>query len=456
MNQKYFFKTSSILIIFISFFLLTGCAAKRYRKQAMELEKAGLVEDAAELYRKSLTKQPDNIEAKLGLRKNGQIVLDRKTDVFLKAYNTGTNREAVYTFKEVEDYYDAVKSVGITLDFPTENNAYYEEKKELYLNELYVEGKNLFDKDNFKHAELKFSEIVKIDANFRDSKIQVNKAKAEPIYRGGIEALNNELPRKAYYRFTSVEGYISDYKDVAQLKSEALEKATINIVVIPFKSEGRNSYKNISKLEAIVKNDLKSINSPFYKIIDGSSIAYNDHKKLEKARKLGGHAIFSGIISKNTYRTGQLYRNSKKGYLKKKYKHKKKDGTTETITKYEKIEYYEYSMTNQASLEVRYQLIATKNNEIWVSDEISISAQDAIRYAKSDHNYKNIVKGYWKHSKKKSESDKVYDNYDSNREIKNLFTSSREITAATSLLKNLMENAGEEIKQKIESFNPEK
>ncbi|WP_196884973.1 hypothetical protein [Aureivirga sp. CE67] len=455
MKKNYLLKISSLLIFSLFIVLSTGCAAKKYRKQAMQLEKAGLVEDAAELYRKSLTKQPDNIEAKLGLRKNGQIVLDRKSDVFLKSYNTGTNKEAVYKFLEVQNYYNKIKAVGITLDFPTEHNAYFEEKKSLYLGELYDEGKILFDKDNFSHSGQKFSEIVKIDSKFRDARHQLNRTKAEPKYRQGIEYLNNNTPRKAYYEFKSVASIIQDYKDVVQLKNEALENATINIVVIPFQNERRNSTLQNERLQSIVQNELNGINSPFYRIIDGSSIAYNDAKKMEKAKKLGGHAIFTGVVSKNYHRTGKLRRESKRGYLRKKYKQENKDGTTTTVTKYEKIEYSEYSMTNQANLELRYQLIATNNNEMWISDEISIANQDAIHYAKSNHNYKNIVKGYWEHKSKKSSSDKVYDDYRNNKELKNLFKGSKEISSSDYLLKTLMQEAGKQIKNEVERFNPE-
>ena len=65
--QKYF-----LLILIVLF--ASSCASKRYAKKASEFEKAGLYEDAADFYYKSVQKNDKNVEAKLGLRKNGQKV----------------------------------------------------------------------------------------------------------------------------------------------------------------------------------------------------------------------------------------------------------------------------------------------------------------------------------------------------------------------------------------------
>ena len=56
---------------------LTGCASKKFTKRGEKFEQAGLYEDAAEYYYQAVKRKGTNLDAKVGLRKNGQLLLDQ-------------------------------------------------------------------------------------------------------------------------------------------------------------------------------------------------------------------------------------------------------------------------------------------------------------------------------------------------------------------------------------------
>ena len=81
--------TIRLLIYVLSILVITACASQRYAKLALKNEQAGLYEDAAELYLKSLNADKENIDAKIGAKKNGQLTLDDKLRKFSKSYVAG-------------------------------------------------------------------------------------------------------------------------------------------------------------------------------------------------------------------------------------------------------------------------------------------------------------------------------------------------------------------------------
>ena len=224
------------LIAVVSF----SCASKRYAKKAMKYEEAGLYEDAALMYYESLKAKQDNIDAKLGLRKTGQMVLDKKLSEFSEAYHLNSDKIAVYAYLEAKRFYDMVLLVGVGLSFDEGNTAYYNEIKNRYLSSVYANGSKALSLEEFDKAKQIFGEIISIDPTFQNAGEMYKTAKFEPMYRSGITQLDNGLFRSAYYTFVEILKENNAYKDVAELKEEALEKAKISIAVLPVSSKYRN------------------------------------------------------------------------------------------------------------------------------------------------------------------------------------------------------------------------
>jgi hypothetical protein len=149
-------------IIFILTILLTlfGCASKRHVKKGLKLENTGLYMDAAQEYYRSLVANRNNIDAKLGLKRTGQLVLEDKIDQFKSQYQNGTPKDAVYAYRNAEEYYKKVKNVGVPLIFPEEQKSYYREVEDVYLNQVYVDASKALDLEEFGTAEKLFAEVL--------------------------------------------------------------------------------------------------------------------------------------------------------------------------------------------------------------------------------------------------------------------------------------------------------
>ena len=73
----------TLLALFAS--VLTGCAtSKSFAKKGKKLEDAGLVTEAANMYLVSLQKNRGNVDAKIGLKSTGQVVLNSMLQEFVQ------------------------------------------------------------------------------------------------------------------------------------------------------------------------------------------------------------------------------------------------------------------------------------------------------------------------------------------------------------------------------------
>lgn len=448
-------------IIFLSIILLiTSCASKRYTKKASKFEKAGLVEDAAEYYYQAVKKKDSNVDAKLGLRKNGQLTLDRKLSDFTQAYKEANYKKAVYSYLDAEKYNNKIKAVRVELDFPEYHKEYYEEAKNDYLNKKYADGLNKLNQEDFTAALDVFKEIKGIDANYKDVKELFITAKYEPMYRDANQYLETELYRKAYYTFETIIKGAGTYKQSIALKDEAQQKGTITILVNDIKYSNYNYNEIALTITNDIKGELSKLNNPFIKIIDPSTIEANIFKNgqinMQAANLAGIKAILSGKITQINLRNGKLIRTNKRAYIKDVIITKNKEGEEIKKVKYTKTNYTEYEQRNSASIALNFQMISTKDNTIMVSDIINKQKSDKIHYAVYSGTKSKLVPGYWKYKNRDSEKDNVKDNKSDINKLHKLLKASKKIKSTQSLLNQIVNSSVKEVSKKINKYNPEK
>jgi hypothetical protein len=448
-----------ILLLLTVILLIGGCASKRYTKKAVKFEEAGLYEDAAEYYYQAIKKKDSNVDAKLGLRKNGQLTLDKKLSEFTYAYKQADYKKAVYNYLNAEKYYNKVKLVNVELDFPEYHKEYYEEAKGDYLNKKYADGLDKLNREDFTAALSVFTEIKNIDANYKDVKELYITAKYEPMYRDANQYLETDLYRKAYYTFVKIIKGAGTYKQSVALKDEAQEKGTITILVDDF------SYTNYkyNQVAQDVTNDIKghinSLKNPFIRLIDPSTleanIFENGQMNMQAANLAGIKAVLSGKITKLTAYNGKLVKTTKKGYLKEVTVSKNAEGEEVKKVKYIKTSYFEYSQENRASFEMNFKMISTEDNSIMVSDVIGHSNSDKIHYATYSGDDKKLVPGYWKYKNRNSEKDNVDDNKSDVNRLHKLLKANKKIKSSSSLLNKIIDVSNIEVTSKINKYNPE-
>lgn len=448
------------IVLFLSIILLiAGCASKRYTKKAAKFEEAGLYEDAAEYYYEAVKKKDSNVDAKLGLRKTGQITLDRKLADFSSAYKQADYKKAVYNYLNAEKYFNKVKVVKVDLDFPEYYKEYYEEAKGDYLNKKYADGLDKLNREDFTAALMVFEEIRKIDANYKDVQDLFITAKYEPMYRDANQFLETGLYRKAYYTFETIINGVGTYKQSIALKDEAQEKGTISVLVTNF-SYGNYRYgKTASEITADLKGDLSELKNPFLKIIDPTSLnanIYNNGQINMKAANLAGiQGVLTGTVTKVSATTGKIYKDEKRGYIKEVTKTKDKEGKDVETVKYYKTTYLEYKQVNNASFGVDFKLVSTNDNVVMVSDMISENNSDRVHFAAFSGDNNKLIPGYWKYKDRDSKEDVQNDNNSDINRLHQLLKADREIQSAESLLNEIMNQSVNKIAHKIDKYNPE-
>lgn len=443
----------AILII-----LVAGCASKRFTKQAAKFEQAGLYEDAADRYYEALKRKDSNVEAKLGLRKNGQLTLEKKLSGFLTAYNGTDYQAAVYKYKDAEAYQKKLKTVGVELTIPESYKSYFEEAKGDFLNKKYTDGLDKLSREDFAGARKVFEEILDIDPNYKDVKEKNIVARYEPMYREASQYFDNSLYRKAYYKFNEIIAGTGGYKQSAALKDEALEKGTMTILVTDFGS-AKNLTNEVSKaMTSKIKSQVGSLSNPFVRIIDqsaNSSLYENGKINLQAANLSGIKAVLSGSLNELVKTDGKLIKTIKHGYLKEVKNVKNEAGQEVEKIIWHKIEYTEFEIENKSKLTLDYKMVSTESGQILIGDLFSISNSDKTRYAKYDGEKKNLVPGYWKYKDKGSPEDVIKNNPGDINALKQLFNARQTVKTTTALAGELMDEAANRIAEKVDKYNPE-
>lgn len=448
-----------IILLLSVILLVAGCASKRYTKKAYKFEEAGLYEDAAEYYYQAIKKKDSNVDAKLGLRKTGQMTLDRKLSDFTLAYKQADYKKAVYNYLEAEKYNNKVKTVKVDLDFPEYHKEYYEEAKNDYLNTKYADGVDKLNREDFAAALTVFEEIKGIDFEYKDVKELYITAKYEPMYRDANQYLETDLFRKAYYTFETIIKGAGNYKQSMVLKDEAQEKGTITILVTGFSYTNNRYRETAGTVTSSLNGQLNELKNPFIKIIDPSALNANIYENgkinMPAANLAGIKAVLTGSVTKVSTTTGKLIKKEKKGYLKEVTKTKDKEGNIIEKVNYRKTTYWEYSQTNKASFALDFKLVSTTDNSVMVSDAISTSDTDKIHYATFSGDKKKLIPGNWKYKDRDSKEDIKKDNKSDINKLNNLLKADKKIKSGSSLLNGIMNKSVEDMTQKVNKYNPE-
>lgn len=383
----------------ISIFLMACHGSKYFTKMAVKQETAGLTTEAANSYYNALLKKRTNIDAQIGMKKNGQLLLNQMLGEFAREKSFGSNQKAVYAYHKARDYKSKIQGVGITLDIAEFYVQDYENVKAAYLTELYEAGTTLLEQEKFAEAETKFSEIRTLEPNYKDSKDLADIAYMEPLYSAAVRAMDIKHYREAYDGFNKVMARKVDYKDAKAKSKECIEKGTYTIALLPFEN-ATNSTGLDAKVSAYTLEALTSINDPFLRIVDREHIqailqeqklqlsgVVDDATAVSVGQLVGAQAILTGTVLNYNTKNGQLRSATREAY--EAYKVKKlneQDGKYYYETRYKPVNYVEYSNSNSVSISFQYKMINLQTGELIKTEIIEKSVIDQVTFGKYEGN----------------------------------------------------------------------
>lgn len=395
------------LLLFAAALLAACTGSKSFAKKGAKLDEAGLYAEAAEMYLQSVQRNQKNVDAKIGLKKTGQQLLNDKLSAFFKAFSMGdaTKGEAVDAFLAAQDYADRVQRLGVVLEIPDHYKTDFAQVKGQYLVQLYTEGQELMAKNDFKGAEQKFQRIGQLEPGYKDAGSLQSIAYMEPLYRSGKASLEGGRFRAAYNDLNKVVVKDAAYKDAKKLQDEALTKGQYSIAVLPFgASSGTGAKPVVARVQAYAITALTEVNDPFLKVVDrenierilqeqrlGLSGVVDENSAVQAGKLMGAQAVLMGSVIDYREEAGQLRRSNKDGFESYRVRELNKE-TNEYVyvTKYKPVKYAEYFQENKVFVSFTYKLVSLETGEVLLSKVVDREVEDHIYYASYDGNKDNL------------------------------------------------------------------
>ena len=389
---------SFILLGAFAAFTAASCTgSKSLAKKGAKLDASGLYAEAADMYLQSLMRNTRNVDAKIGLKKTGQQLLNDKLSGFFKAFGVGDSKEeAVNSYLAAKSYADRVATYGVVLDIPGNYTKDFNEVKGQYLTEEYAHGQELMAAKDYKGAEAVFAKITALEPSFKDSGKLQDIAYLEPLYQSGKDALEQNHYRKAYDDLNKVTAKDVSYKDAKTLKDQAVEKGRYAIAVLPFAGTKKDQ---AARVQALATTSLTEINDPFIKVVDrenierilaeqrlGLSGVVDEATAVQAGKLMGAHAVLMGTLIDYREETGPVKRSTKDGFQA--YQINIPDpanpGHMMPVTKYKAARYTEYYQENKVSCSFSYKLVSLETGEVLLSKVVDRSKDDHAWYATFD------------------------------------------------------------------------
>lgn len=390
-----------ILCVLAVAVLLGACSgSKAYTKKADKLDVAGLYAEAADMYLQAAQRNKKNVEAKIGLKKTGQQLLNDKLSTFFKQVAMGGVRgDAVASYLDAKAYVDRVAYTGVVLEIPDHYKADFEKVKGEHLVDLYNEGQALFEKEEFAGAEKVFARIAKLEPNYKDASSLQSVAYLEPLYRAGKGELESGNYRKAYASFTQVMDKNGAYKDTNALRQEALTKGQFNVAVLPFTANKQQSGL-ASKVQAHAMTALIDAKDPFLKVVDRENLerileeqrlslsgVVDEQTAVRVGNLMGAQAVLMGDVVSYQELPGQVRKSTKDGFESYRVQQVNKETNEKYfVTRYKPVRYTEFYQENSVVLSLNYRLVSLETGEVLLSKVVEKQAKDHAYYASYDGN----------------------------------------------------------------------
>ena len=454
-------KNLSFLVLFI---LVSCTGTKKMTKRALAFEQQGMYTEAANYFLEALRRKSTNIDAAMGLKRTGQLVLDDLLAAFFKSHTSKAYKTSVYTYLKAENYKSSAAVFKVSLEVPSYYPGYYKEDLAFYLAAIYDDAMSCLDKEEFDKGLSYLDEILRLDAAYKDVAELKTYARLEPVYRKANLALETKKFRSAYYLF----GRTISYKDSDELKAYALKEAQYPIAMLPF--ENATTTANIHKsFESQFLNLFVKDKNPFIKIIDRVHIetvlneqelglsGLVDSQTAAKAGDLfGAKALLVGRLVSYDAKFSVPKATKKKGW--ESYKQKKYNAATkeyDLVTKYSKVKYNLFQGISYVNLTIEYKLISTETGEILATNLFTDKREDNVRYIEFDGNTKNLVSGTWVSSQTDSESDRKNTGYKDRKNIQGLLKANKNLRSKADLMSIALKNVSAKAVSEINSYNPE-
>ncbi|MBM72519.1 MAG: hypothetical protein CL847_07030 [Crocinitomicaceae bacterium] len=381
---------------------ISSCnGAKAYVKKAKKMEAVGMMEQAAAHYMTALRKKPENLDAITGLKRTGQIVLLQHLADFDEALIRNDRESAINAFQKAEKYFDQVKSVRVTLEFPASKRAMFESVKNAHVQEIYVIGADHLKNLRYDEALEVFENIEELVPGFKDAKELGDYCYCKPRYEEATGHMEHGMFRSAHKLYSEIVARDASYEDAQSRLQESLNKGKYTVALMKF-NNGTTTANVNNKLSAYVEQSLMDSSDPFLTIVDRESlelILQEQHlemsgltagSELEIGSLLGAKAILKGTVMDCSYSRSSLHQENQSGFEKYRVEKINSEGKKYYETKYKPTSYRIYNQSGTLKMSFNLKMISMETGAIIKSETVQVNLSDQINYAYYGGNKNNL------------------------------------------------------------------
>ncbi|MBM3170957.1 MAG: hypothetical protein FJZ75_05025 [Bacteroidetes bacterium] len=365
-------------------------------KQAKSLEQEGNIRAAATAYHQFLFRKPGHKDARLGLQRTGQRVLDELLGNFWVKYNLEDYSSAVLSYQEAQEFERQIAGVQIQLLWPDHYKSYYAEALGKEVDAWFAQSAQAIDAGDYTKARnlLRNIESKKPDyEGIRELKLAIE---VDPWYRNGMTAMQAGQAGKAMEWFVKVNERAPEYRDLRQLIAELNAKNKRVIAVLPFQ-EQKKVRRIATEFGEQVVNALLNLNNPLIQLIDRENVeqilqeqrmglsGLIDEKTASRAGMLlGGNAVLIGSVVHVSEDEPALQRETKSAFLRERYTFRdQRTGLSRADVRFTPVNYIEVKAQRTITLTFKYRLMDVESGTILDSDVITRSATHQVFYAET-------------------------------------------------------------------------
>ena len=378
---KYFIHIVSILFT-LAIASCTG--SKKYFKAAEQLEKKGLVNEAADYYLESLERKSTNVEARIKLKEVGQKYVSNLSSDFFRNYNTQQIEASLETFERLKKFTSRCQTYNVVLDYPKTYDDDYTNAVEIFCLKNYNQAYTLVNQKNFNEALIHINAIKKYNSSYKNTTQLEITSVCEPLYQNAVNYLENKNYSNALNELTRIREKTETYKDSKNLLDLAINQETKSFILFQPKPSGNKAENEIAEILFNnfnqSANEFKNIkiinNSPFLQLPDAANNSDNIDLIQAIRKASGADYFYTYSISNKNELSPNPQRTMSKAYQE--VKVKKND--TLTITEYKQIDYYLVKNQRSFSFYLNYKLINAYTNQISSSQSLNIISKDAVEY----------------------------------------------------------------------------
>ena len=380
----------------LSLLTFTGCnGSKAFVKRAAKMEEAGMMPQAADLYMTAVVKKPTNVDAVVGLKRTGQVVLAQHIAKFDEGVARNDRTLAIASWADAEGWTQKCASVGVELAFPEAKRATYESVKNAHLDATYKQANILLEQEQFAEAQAEFDAILALDPSYQDAASLRTISYCEPRYRQGVEAQADNKFRTAHGKYTEVLASDATYKDASSRLTQSLEDGRFTLALVEFKNATTRANVDV-KMQSLVEEALMGSSDPFLKVVDRESLrmilqeqqmgmsGLTDGGDVEIGNLLGAKALLKATVTTHAHSETPMKKSTKTGQQRFRVERVNEEGKKYYETKYRPVLYRSFEQSSSLNMSVTFKFISTETGEILHTQSVDASTTDRVEYIEFD------------------------------------------------------------------------